>query len=63
MIIKHRLFYTHGFLITHLVLFIGLIGCNSHDGDAAKDLDLANRTILRISINDSNNKIVSLLLI
>jgi hypothetical protein len=53
-------FHTNILLITHLALIIGLIGCNSHEGNAAKDLDLADQTILRISINDRNNKIVDI---
>ncbi|MBI5477072.1 MAG: hypothetical protein HY964_10105 [Ignavibacteriales bacterium] len=37
-----------------------MIGCNSHEGEAAKDLAIADQSILRISINNRNNKIVDL---
>lgn len=45
-----------GHYFAHLVLFIGLIGCKSERGDAANDLDLANQTIVRISITDRNHR-------
>jgi hypothetical protein len=44
----------------YIIFILGLAGCKSHEGEAIKDLDLANRTIYRISIADSSHKYVDI---
>ena len=43
-----------------MILILLLTGCKSNEGEAVKDLDLANRKIQRITIADSSHKNVDI---
>jgi len=45
-----------GWSVAHIIFLIVLTGCASEEGEAVKELELANQAILRISVTDRNNK-------